>query len=163
MSRRIREHGRMMQDNPYKAGAAAPRYVMQPERPSPTITVFAALNFVLAGLCAVWLLCVAGMLVYGIGFSGDEGQELAAGVVGCLVIGLPGLLGLAVYAVAGWGLMRRQAWGFYFHFVGAVLAALTCVGVIYTVMAIVFALRPEFSAVFFPSGAARSSATPPMN
>ena len=121
------------------------------QRTAPTIAVFAILNFVLAGLCALWLVLIIAMLVYGIGFSGDQGEELAAGIIGSAVLAIPGLVGLAVYLVAGLGLLRHRGWGYYFHFAGAVLTAFTCVGLVYTVLAFVFAVRPEFSAVFFPS------------
>jgi hypothetical protein len=117
---------------------------------SQAITVFAVLNFALAGLSALWLLFWIGILVYGIGFSGDEGKELAAGVIGTAVLGLPGLAGLFVYVLAGFGLLRRAAWGYYLHFIGAALAALTCIGLIYTVLAIVVATQPDFRQAFFP-------------
>jgi hypothetical protein len=143
-----------MEENPYKSGAAARRYVTQYDlqRTAPLITVFAILNFVLAGVCTLWLLFIATALIYGIGFSGDEGQELVYGVLGCVAAAAPGLLGLVVYFVAGFGLLHRKAWGYYFHLAGAGFAALSCIGIIYTVFAIVFALRPGFSAALFPSG-----------
>ena len=121
------------------------------QRVAPPIAVFAVLNFVLAGLCALWLLLMTGVLVYGIGFSGDRGEELAAGIVGSVALAVPGLVGLAVYLLAGFGLAQRKGWGYYCHCAGAVLTAFTCIGLVYTVFAFVFALRPEFSAAFFPS------------
>jgi hypothetical protein len=116
---------------------------------TPAITVFAALNFVLAGLCAVWLLLVGAILVYGIGFSGDRGKELATGIAGCVLFALPGLLALVIYLPAGFGLLRRRNWGYYLHCAGAVLAAFTCIGLVYAVPAFLFALQPEFSTPFF--------------
>lgn len=117
---------------------------------TPAITVFAVINFVLAGLCVLWLLIIAAMLVYGVGFSGDEGEELAAGILGSVLLAIPGLVGVPVYLAAGLGLQWHRSWGYYFHCTGALLAALTCVGLVYTVAAFVFALRPEFSTTFFP-------------
>jgi hypothetical protein len=114
-----------------------------------SIALFSTLNFVLAGLCALWLVLMLAAVVYGIGFSGDQGKELATGILGSVILATPGLVGLPVYLFAGLGLLRHKAWGFCFHCTGAVLAAFTCVGVIYTVLAFVFAFRPEFSAVFF--------------
>jgi hypothetical protein len=112
------------------------------------IPVFVGLNFVLAGLWGIWLLVIGGVLVYGIFYSGDKGQELFAGVAGSLVLALPGLVGFIVHLVAAIGLVRRSAVGYYFHLVGAILAVFTCIGIVYTVFAFVFALRPEFSDAF---------------
>jgi hypothetical protein len=120
------------------------------QRATPAIAVFASVNFVLAGLCLLWILVLVAVIVYGIGFSGDRGAELVEGVVGAAFLAVPGIIGLGVYLVAGIGLVRRRPWGYYFHLAGAVMAALSCLGVIYTVLALVFALRPEFSAAFFP-------------
>ena len=60
------------------------------------ITVFACLNFVLAGLCVIWLLVMGGVLVYGIFYSGDKGEELFAGVAGSIMLAIPALVGLVV-------------------------------------------------------------------
>jgi hypothetical protein len=95
---------------------------------------------------------MCGVLVYGIFYSGDKGEELFAGVAGSIFIALPGLVGLVVYLLGGIGLVRRSAWGYYFHLAGAILAVFTCIGIIYTVFAFIFALRPEFSAEFFSRG-----------
>ena len=95
---------------------------------------------------------MGGVLVYGIFYSGDKGEELFAGVAGSIMLALPGLAGLVVYFVAGIGLTRRTAYGYYFHFAGAILAVFTCLGIIYTVFALIFALRPEFSGAFFSGG-----------
>ena len=120
-------------------------------RAAPAVAVFGIINFILAGICALWLVSIIAILVYGIGFSGDEGSELAKGILGGAVLTIPGFVGLPVHLLAGLGLLRHRGWGYYCHCAGAVLAAFTCVGLIYTVVAFVFALRPEFSAVFFPS------------
>ncbi len=57
--------------------------------------------------------------------------------------------GFILYLLAGAGLMRRAAWGWWLHTAGAVGAAFTGVGVAYTVPALAFALRPSFRAPFF--------------
>jgi hypothetical protein len=116
---------------------------------NPAIGLFTGLNIVLAVLCALWLLVMCGILVYGVGFSGDQGEALAAGVFGCVLFAAPGFIGLVVYLAAGIGLARRQAWGYYMHCTGAILAGLTCIGLVYTVPALIYALRPEFSGEFF--------------
>lgn len=118
---------------------------------SSTIAIFVVLNFALAGLCLLWTVLLAIVLVYGIFFSGDQGGELAAGIAGSVLLALPGVMGSFVYLLAGIGLTRRRSWGYYFHCGGAVLAAFSCVGILYTVLALVFATRPEFSGGFLGS------------
>lgn len=129
--------------------------VPEEERASPLITVYATVDFVLAGVCLLWALILASVLVYGVFFSGDTGRELAEGVVGCIVLGSPSLLGIPVFLLAGLGLVRRRTWGYVLHIIGAVLAALTCVGIIYTVFALIHAFRPEFSTAFFDRGSSK--------
>jgi hypothetical protein len=127
-----------------------------PQQPGASaIGAFAGLNFAFAGISLIGALLMGGVLIYGIFFSGDQGSDLAAGIAGSLVVAAPAVIGVIVYSLAGFGLLRRRAWGYYFHLAGAVLAALTCIGVIYTIVAFVFASRPEFSASFFPSTAQR--------
>jgi hypothetical protein len=121
------------------------------QRAMPAIIVFAGLNFGLAVLCALWLLAMIALLVYGIGFSRDEEENLAEGVLGTAVLAASGFVGFVIYLTAGLGLARRRAWGYFCHCAGAVLAALSCVGLVYTVFAFVFAFRPEFTAAFFSS------------
>lgn len=113
-----------------------------------TIRLFAILNFVFAGLCAIAVLFAGLVLFYGIFFSGDKGDELAAGVLGTMCIGFFPLLGAVVYSLAGFGLLKQKPLGYYLHIAGAVLAIFTCLGIIYTVFALMAAFRPEFSAVF---------------
>jgi hypothetical protein len=115
----------------------------------PAIATFATVNFILACLCALSLMLVSVVLVYGIGFSGDQGEDLAAGIGGCALLAAPNVLGLVVYLMAGLGLLHRRVWGYCFHCVGVVLTAFTCLGLIWTIPALIFALRPEFSDAFF--------------
>jgi hypothetical protein len=140
--------------NPFESPAAMGP--AEPWRPSPAagaadpaISIFATFNFVFAVLAFVGLIGVGAILVYGVFFSGDQGSELAAGVAGCVVLGaLPAAM-FAVCLAAGIGLISRRRWGYYLHLTGAVLAAFTCVGIIYTILAFISASRPEFSAAFF--------------
>jgi len=119
-------------------------------RGSPAIAVFSALNFVLAGLCLVWILLFVVVLIYGVFYSGDKGKDLIAGVMGTIIIVSPGLIGIIIYLVGGLGLLKRWTFGYYVHLVGAVLAGFSCVGLVYTVFAFVYLFRPEFSEEFFP-------------
>jgi hypothetical protein len=52
--------------------------------------------------------------------------------------------------VAGLGLLKRWKLGYYVHLVGAVFASFSCIGIIYTVFAFLYAFRPEFSREFSP-------------
>ncbi len=87
------------------------------------ITVYAILNFVFAGPALIMTIFIGGTLVYGIFYSGDPPDEMMAGVIGSVVIGLPGLLGLVVFPTAGIGLLRRSTLGYYAHFAGAIISA----------------------------------------
>ena len=131
--------------NPYAAPAGTH---FQPPLPPPAdsaaVTVFAAINLVLAFGALAWTGFIACAMVYGIYYSGDEGDELVAGVVGSMCLGLPGVIGLVLFPVASLGLFRRRPWGYFFHIVGAALAALSCVGIVYTVIALIFAARTDF-------------------
>ena len=126
------------------------------DRPAPSIATLVTLNLLWAGFCALWTLGLALVLLYGIFLSDDQGEDFVGGVLGCTVLAVPGIVGLAVYSAAGIGLWMRRPWGYYLHWAGAILAALTCLGTIYTGFAIRIALRPEFAAAFFPQTVAQS-------
>ncbi|MFN0018497.1 MAG: hypothetical protein ACKVP0_09575 [Pirellulaceae bacterium] len=117
----------------------------------PSIQTFAVLNFILAAFCLMWLMFLLAILVFGVTLSGDQGEELLHGALGCFVLASPALAGLPLYLAAGFGLKRRTVWGFFCHCGGALLAALSCIGMIYTVIALVGALQRDFYAAFFPS------------
>jgi hypothetical protein len=55
---------------------------------------------------------------------------------------------LATLTVGGIGLILRKPWGYYSHLTGSVLVAVTCFGIVYTIPALAFALRPEFKEYF---------------
>lgn len=113
------------------------------------ITAMAVVNLILATVC----LCAAGVaglgLFYGLFFSGDTGEELFGGVVALLLTGSPFIIGLVVYGLAGVLLIQRRKMGFYLHVVGGVLAAFSCVGIIYTVIALVISTQDDFQRPFF--------------
>lgn len=116
------------------------------------ITMYAILNFVFAGPALIMTVLLGGTLVYGIFYSGDPPEEIMAGVSGSVVIGLPGLLGLVVFPTAGIGLLKRSTIGYYAHFVGAIIMAFSCLGIVYTVFALMHATQPAFRAHFFKRG-----------
>ena len=128
---------------------------------SGAVPVFVALNFVLAALSFVGVIGTFALIVYGVYYSGDTGEELAAGVFGSLMIGLPAMAGSVIYTLAGVGLMRRRPWGYYMHMVGAGLAVLSCVGVLYAIPAILFAVQSSFKDEFFPRPYPPPYAAPP--
>jgi hypothetical protein len=108
------------------------------------MTVFTVIDFVLAGVSALFASIFLFGLFYGVFLSGDRGGELAAGIFGSLVIIVPCVIGCGIYLVAGIGLLKRRNYGYYFHIVGSILAAFSCIGIIYTVVALIFAFKPEF-------------------
>ncbi len=112
------------------------------------ITAFTVINFAFAGIALMGLAMILLALVYGVFFSGDEGEELMAGVFGSVFIGFFLLAGIVVYLGAGIGLAKRRRWGYYLHIAGAVMAVMYCCGVVYTVVALIFALKPEFKDEF---------------
>ena len=120
-----------------------------PPQRDTAIPVFVAINFALGGISAVWAVLIGCVLVYGIFFSGDQGQELMAGVLGSVILLAPGFLGAIVYLPAAIGMLGRKRWAYYMHLVGACFAALTCVGLAYTIPALIIAQRPSFRAEFF--------------
>ncbi len=112
--------------------------------------VFATLNFALAGLCLFWVLFWCLVMVVAAHDPALQGERRASTMLGGVILSLPGAFGLVVYLTAGIGLVRRAAWGYYAHLGAAWLAALTCVGAIYTAVAVPYALRAEFYEEFFP-------------
>ncbi len=113
------------------------------------VRTFAVIDFVLAAIAGLGALFFIGVLAFAVFWSGDTGQELAAGVVGVVLFLLPFAVATVLYLAAGIGLLRRRPWGYYLHAAGAVLAMFTVVGIVYTVFAIAYALRDDFKAEFF--------------
>ena len=108
------------------------------------VTTFAVLNFVIAAICIVIALLFGAVMIYGVYYSGDPPEKVQQGLLGSLIFAIPSVVGGVIYLLAGIGLSRRVQWGYYLHIVGAVLAVLSCVGVIYTVFALVVSLREDF-------------------
>jgi hypothetical protein len=140
-------------DNPYSAPDAATIHSAGVDGTrvasnATLITVYAVLNFVWAIGCLIWTGLVVALMVYGIFYSGDPVNEIVVGVAGAFVVGLPAFLGLFVFSIAGFGLFRRSRWGYYAHIVGAALMACSCVGIVYTILAIIHALQPGFRRAF---------------
>jgi hypothetical protein len=123
--------------------------MMQQPRDS-SIPVFVALNFTLAGLAVLWIVLLGCVLVFGIVMSGDPPDEIRDGVIGTIILAAPAVVGAPLYAFAGFGLLKRRTWGYYVHLVGACLAGLSCLGLAYTIPAILMAQRATFRAEFFP-------------
>ncbi len=111
------------------------------------VEVFAVLNLILAGFVFIgWtLICLA--LLYDIFYSEIEGET----VIGVsLFLILPGFIGFLLFLLSGIGLLRRSVWGYYTHLAVAILMALTIVGLIYAVPALILMFKPAFRARFFP-------------
>ena len=125
---------------------------MMQERDS-SIPVFIAMNFTLAGIAVIWVAFWVCIMIFGM-MSGDPPDEVAAGVLGSIVLASPALLGAIVFAAAGYGMVKRRRWAYYVHIVGACIAGLSCIGLAYTIPAIMMAQRPSFRAEFFPEEAA---------
>lgn len=119
---------------------------------SRAVKAFAVTNFVLAG---VWLLYIVMLVVLltsmlsRLSFSSPSPDPLedlvilTYGLYGMLALYIPGLI---AFTAAGIGLSKRVSWGFYWHLAAALLAAVSCFGVVYTVVAFGFALQPSFRA-----------------
>jgi hypothetical protein len=125
------------------------RRVKLMERSNTSVGVFAAVNFVFGSIFLFFILFMLLGLIYGVFFSGDPKEQIIEGVVGCIIIIVPSLAGLVIYGLAGYGLIKKTTWGYYLHVTGAVLAIFSCVGIIYSVIALVFAFREDFKSVFF--------------
>ncbi|WP_143206687.1 hypothetical protein [Singulisphaera sp. GP187] len=68
-------------------------------------------------------------------------RMIMAQSLGFFALYLPALVTLTV---GGIGLILRKPWGYYSHLTGSALVAVTCFGIVYTIPALAFALRPEF-------------------
>jgi hypothetical protein len=73
----------------------------------------------------------------------SEARLVIAQALGFFALYLPALVTLTV---GGIGLFLRKPWGYYSHLTGSALVAVTCFGIVYTIPALAFALRPEFKA-----------------
>ena len=115
----------------------------------PVIPVFVAMNFVLAG-CAAGLCVLFGVVLYEeIVYAGLAPSDRHDTIVGGIIIGMPCVAAALIFAGAGINLMRRARSGYYLHVMGAGVAALSGVGILYTVPAVRFAARESFRNEFF--------------
>ena len=124
--------------------------------------MFIALNVTLAGLSVLWLAFWACVLVFGIMMSNDPPDEVMSGVIGSVILAAPALIGVFLYSFAGYGMVKRRRWAYYVHLVGACVAGLSCLGLAYTIPAIMIAQRPNFRAEFFPDEATPSYGFDPV-
>ena len=115
-----------------------------------TVDIFAVINFVLAGLHCLMILFFIIVLIYGIFFSGDTDEDLLAGVVGSTMFLLPVTIAFSVYLAAGLGLLKRRTWGYYMHIAASILAVFSIILIAYTIISLVFVIKPEFREEFFP-------------
>jgi hypothetical protein len=127
--------------------------MMQQQPRDGSIPVFIALNFTLAALALGWLALWACVLVFGIVMSGDPPEEIRDGIIGAVILSAPAAVGAPLYAFAAFGMLKRRRWAYYVHLVGACLAAVSCIGLAYTIPALIMAQRPTFRAEFFPEEA----------
>jgi hypothetical protein len=115
---------------------------------SMTVNAFAVMNFVFAGILIIIALIFGIVLIYGIFFSGDTEEEIESGVMGCVILTIPLLIGIGAYLSAGIGLLKRKKWGYYLHIAAAILSFFTLILIAYTIVALIFAFRPEFQNEF---------------
>jgi hypothetical protein len=133
--------------NPYAPPVSDPR-ASEPFRSDPCgglIQTCVILNLVLATACAGVLLVLASALIYSRFFEEPRHLEFFFdGLIYTMILGLPFLVGLAIYAPAASGLLHRRSWSYRYHIGGAIFAGLTVVGLVYTAVAVILATRPGF-------------------
>lgn len=138
------------QPNPYAAPAepgelpplVSPGY--DDERAEQAIVIFAILNLVFATMAFMGVLFFGVIMLFGIYYSGDPAEEVRDGILGSIILSFPFVLGTLVYGLAAVGLYKRTAWGYFFHMAGAILTALSCLGIVYTFFAMTWAAKPGF-------------------
>lgn len=109
------------------------------------VTIFAVFNlifslFALAGI-GFWLLVVMTSV-----FQNDP--KVGDIAVGSAFFIIPNIVAFILFLPAAIGLMKRKNWGYYFHLTAAVLAGFSCIGLLYTVPALIMAFRPDFKSDF---------------
>ena len=114
-----------------------------------SVAVFAALNFVFGGLAACLAIFVALFVYEDVTTPGLSFTEREEAVIAGIMIGAPSFVSAVIFATAGVGLLRRSTWGYTTHLMGAGIAALSCLGAIYSAFAIRFAARESFRNEFF--------------
>ena len=120
-------------------------------RRDPLITVFLAIN---VAFCVISLAFVAIAIIALTYFIRDDtGEELRDGILGVMMIGIPSLVSAITYGGAGVGMWRRRPMGYSLHLMGAGIAAVSGVGLLYGVPAVRIAARESFRSEFFGNSA----------
>jgi hypothetical protein len=104
-------------------------------RAETTLHTLAVWNLVLAMLWGLWTAFWIFIVVFGMMTKKDE-QEIEDVMVGGAMLGFPGIVCCLIHLIAGFGLLKQRTWGYYFHVVGAIAAAFTCFGLVYTIYAL---------------------------
>lgn len=116
-----------------------------------SLPLFVILNFCFAASNLFGFLAFGALVVIGVFFSEKNEEGRVEGVTFCLLLMVLFLVCILLYLMAAIGLLRKSVWGYYCHLAGAALAALSCLGLAYSIPAFIVALRPEFQEEFFPS------------
>ena len=116
-----------------------------------SVTVFGICNLVLGGVCLLLLLLMLATAAFGFSYSGDPPEDIVAGVIGTLFLGGLFAFGAALYLIAAVGLFKGAKWGYYAHLAAAAATALSCVGIVYTVVALLICTQGDFKQHFFDS------------
>ncbi len=124
-----------------------------PIEPKPKL--LAALNAFLAALsfCTFAFLCL--LLVVAAEDTDPTGRQLFGVIV---VVTGGALVYVLLYAATATGLMLRRKWAYSLHVIGAVAAAFTVIGLVYTLFVLYFDWLPESQ----PTPPARRPAPPPI-
>jgi hypothetical protein len=111
---------------------------------STTVTVFAVLNFVMS----IVALLGGGLWMMGIASAALGDAEAQKALGGFFIFLLPNVIYFLLFLAAGIGLMKRTTWGYYVHLTTAILAGFSCIGLAYTIPALIFAFQPDFKRDF---------------
>lgn len=79
-----------------------------------------------------------------------EPQDCGDVVTQLLLFIIPSFLTFLTFLLAGIGLLMRRVWGFFFHIAGSALTILSLIFIPYSVISLVFSLKPAFRELFFP-------------
>ncbi len=121
------------------------------------VTFFVILNALISLLHlmgVIWAILVMVLQVSTPALFGlnDDTANMALNSLGQVPSLVINLLISVLAAVSAVGLYKRTSWGYYTHIVTAVFAispcCLCCMGIVYTIPAIIFACLPEFRAEF---------------
>ena len=78
-------------------------------------------------------------------------EQPEAGIVSMLIMVIfPSFIAFLTFLAAGIGILRKRAWGFYFHVAGTGMASLTMILAPYSVISFILSFKPYFKGEFFP-------------